>query len=28
VGAKSDGTIGAASLTVELAKWNLGEVAP
>jgi hypothetical protein len=28
VGVKSDGTAVAASLVIELAKWNLGEVAP
>jgi alpha-tubulin suppressor-like RCC1 family protein len=27
VGVKSDGTLVAASLVVELAKWNLGEAA-
>jgi hypothetical protein len=28
VGVKSDGTVVAASLVVELAKWNLGEAVP
>jgi hypothetical protein len=28
VGVKTDGTMVAANLVVELAKWNLGEAAP